>query len=351
MAKCWDGHSKVTDLVWVIAETNRTVAIKPDHPTLVPRKDKFRVRMSNWTDNETIYIEMLVSEGLKGIRLACMSQSDVGQPCNMSGVACKWSRPFKVQYGPQQPFYFEVRSDKPLGKLQVGSSMTGQCVACVGTGGHIMWSVEARGLAYKLFPHSSIVRSIREVGSDSALISAGILQSRVRAPIPTPWPVGEPESLRSPCCGLAIHTHTYTRISIPSDLTMSSCGPVANSTISIKVVMSLTDTTLVCHSFDIFDPSYAFWRDLTMANKTNAIKVSRDTSPDLQIVWYGVAILMLGMLVMLAVKSTERRTNDNLASLPGEGYREDLWSVEPDFCEEMRRSQSVQWHGIINSKL
>ncbi|GFN75529.1 hypothetical protein PoB_000203500 [Plakobranchus ocellatus] len=32
--------------------------------------------------------------------------------------------------------------------------------------------------------------------------------SRLRAPPPTPWPDGGPESLRSPCCGLAIHKKT-----------------------------------------------------------------------------------------------------------------------------------------------
>ncbi|GFO28535.1 hypothetical protein PoB_005504000 [Plakobranchus ocellatus] len=43
------------------------------------------------------------------------------------------------------------------------------------------------------------------VASDFALRSAGTLLSRVRAPPLAPWPDGEPESLRSPCCGLAIH--------------------------------------------------------------------------------------------------------------------------------------------------
>ncbi|GFN98401.1 hypothetical protein PoB_002490700 [Plakobranchus ocellatus] len=42
------------------------------------------------------------------------------------------------------------------------------------------------------------------VASESALRSAGTLLSRVRAPPPAPWPDGEPESLRSPCCLLAI---------------------------------------------------------------------------------------------------------------------------------------------------
>ncbi|GFO38939.1 hypothetical protein PoB_006544400 [Plakobranchus ocellatus] len=40
---------------------------------------------------------------------------------------------------------------------------------------------------------------------ESALRSAGTLLSRVRAPLPAPWPDGGPESLRSPCCGLAIY--------------------------------------------------------------------------------------------------------------------------------------------------
>ncbi|GFN96461.1 hypothetical protein PoB_002296700 [Plakobranchus ocellatus] len=40
--------------------------------------------------------------------------------------------------------------------------------------------------------------------SESALRSAGTLLSRVRAPLPAPWPDGGPKSLRSTCCGLAI---------------------------------------------------------------------------------------------------------------------------------------------------
>ncbi|GFO36313.1 hypothetical protein PoB_006281800, partial [Plakobranchus ocellatus] len=50
---------------------------------------------------------------------------------------------------------------------------------------------------------------VRGVGgtvvSESALRSAGTLLSRVRVPPPAPWPDGGPESLRSPCCGLAIY--------------------------------------------------------------------------------------------------------------------------------------------------
>ncbi|GFO35853.1 hypothetical protein PoB_006235800 [Plakobranchus ocellatus] len=53
---------------------------------------------------------------------------------------------------------------------------------------------------------------LRGVGStvacESALRSAGTLLSRARAPLPAPWPDGGPESLRSPCCGLAIYKKT-----------------------------------------------------------------------------------------------------------------------------------------------
>ncbi|GFO50103.1 hypothetical protein PoB_007660800 [Plakobranchus ocellatus] len=41
------------------------------------------------------------------------------------------------------------------------------------------------------------------VANESALISAGAFLSWVRAPPPAPLPDGRPESLRSPCCGLA----------------------------------------------------------------------------------------------------------------------------------------------------
>ncbi|GFN77709.1 hypothetical protein PoB_000421500 [Plakobranchus ocellatus] len=46
------------------------------------------------------------------------------------------------------------------------------------------------------------------VACESALRSAGTLLSRVRAPLPAPWPDGGPESLRSPCCGLAIYKNS-----------------------------------------------------------------------------------------------------------------------------------------------
>ncbi|GFN98360.1 hypothetical protein PoB_002486600 [Plakobranchus ocellatus] len=44
----------------------------------------------------------------------------------------------------------------------------------------------------------------RTVANESTLRSAGSLMSRVRALPPALWPDGGPESLRSPCCGLAI---------------------------------------------------------------------------------------------------------------------------------------------------
>ncbi|GFN91732.1 hypothetical protein PoB_001823800 [Plakobranchus ocellatus] len=46
------------------------------------------------------------------------------------------------------------------------------------------------------------------VVSKFALRSALTLLSRVRTPPPAPWPDGGPESLRSPCCGLAIRQST-----------------------------------------------------------------------------------------------------------------------------------------------
>ncbi|GFO46195.1 hypothetical protein PoB_007270000 [Plakobranchus ocellatus] len=41
--------------------------------------------------------------------------------------------------------------------------------------------------------------------SESALGSEGTLLSRVQAPLPAPWSDGGPKSLRSPCCGLAMY--------------------------------------------------------------------------------------------------------------------------------------------------
>ncbi|GFO10943.1 hypothetical protein PoB_003744800 [Plakobranchus ocellatus] len=46
------------------------------------------------------------------------------------------------------------------------------------------------------------------VVSELALKSAGALLSRFQAPPPASWPDGEPESLKSLCCGLAIFKKT-----------------------------------------------------------------------------------------------------------------------------------------------
>ncbi|GFO28816.1 hypothetical protein PoB_005532100 [Plakobranchus ocellatus] len=48
------------------------------------------------------------------------------------------------------------------------------------------------------------------VASESALRSAGNLPSRVRALPPTPWPEGRPQSLRSPCCELALYNKSIS---------------------------------------------------------------------------------------------------------------------------------------------
>ncbi|GFN85863.1 hypothetical protein PoB_001236900 [Plakobranchus ocellatus] len=53
------------------------------------------------------------------------------------------------------------------------------------------------------------------VACESALRSAGTLLSRVRAPLPAPWPDGGPESLRSPCCGLAKYKKLNYKTEIP----------------------------------------------------------------------------------------------------------------------------------------
>ncbi|GFO47072.1 hypothetical protein PoB_007357700 [Plakobranchus ocellatus] len=59
------------------------------------------------------------------------------------------------------------------------------------------------------------------VACESALRSAGTLLSRVRAPLPAPWPDGGPESLRSPCCGLAIYKKLNLRPKPENQLTAS----------------------------------------------------------------------------------------------------------------------------------
>ncbi|GFN81155.1 hypothetical protein PoB_000766100 [Plakobranchus ocellatus] len=51
------------------------------------------------------------------------------------------------------------------------------------------------------------------VAGEAGLRSAGTLLSRVRAPPPAPWLDRGPESLRSPCCGLAIYKNQTFRTS------------------------------------------------------------------------------------------------------------------------------------------
>ncbi|GFN79341.1 hypothetical protein PoB_000584700 [Plakobranchus ocellatus] len=59
------------------------------------------------------------------------------------------------------------------------------------------------------------------VACESALRSAGTLLSRVRAPLPAPWPDGGPESLRSRCCGLAMYKNLKLTLEWQSILDLS----------------------------------------------------------------------------------------------------------------------------------
>ncbi|GFO30386.1 hypothetical protein PoB_005689100 [Plakobranchus ocellatus] len=74
---------------------------------------------------------------------------------------------------------------------------------------------------------SSLAR--RGVGStvacESALRYAGTLLSWVRAPLPVPWPGGGPESLRSPCCGLAINKKLKNSNPCTSTSQKGHCSP------------------------------------------------------------------------------------------------------------------------------
>ncbi|GFO01610.1 hypothetical protein PoB_002811500 [Plakobranchus ocellatus] len=60
------------------------------------------------------------------------------------------------------------------------------------------------------------------VDSESALRSAGTLLLRVRAPPSAPRPDGGPESLRSPCCGLAIQTNNQSteKMEVSSEISL-----------------------------------------------------------------------------------------------------------------------------------
>ncbi|GFN78836.1 hypothetical protein PoB_000534200 [Plakobranchus ocellatus] len=62
------------------------------------------------------------------------------------------------------------------------------------------------------------------VDSESALRSAGTLLSRVRAMPPAPWPDGGPESLRSPCCGLATQNRLKTHVLVKAEREKESTG-------------------------------------------------------------------------------------------------------------------------------
>ncbi|GFO27334.1 hypothetical protein PoB_005383900 [Plakobranchus ocellatus] len=68
-----------------------------------------------------------------------------------------------------------------------------------------------------------------KAASESAPRSAGILLSRARAPPPAPpWPDGGSESLRSPCCGLAIYTTIYM-VCCPSSYDKNICLLISSS--------------------------------------------------------------------------------------------------------------------------
>ncbi|GFO29907.1 hypothetical protein PoB_005641200 [Plakobranchus ocellatus] len=70
------------------------------------------------------------------------------------------------------------------------------------------------------------------VASESALRFSGTLLSRVRAPPPAPWPDGGPESLRSPCCGLAIYKNQSLNQAVFANLQgkcLSCRGQLVNS--------------------------------------------------------------------------------------------------------------------------
>ncbi|GFN98829.1 hypothetical protein PoB_002533500 [Plakobranchus ocellatus] len=65
---------------------------------------------------------------------------------------------------------------------------------------------------------------------ESALRSAGTLVSRVRAPLPAPWPDGGPECLRSPCCGLAIYKKLKNSTQVTSGFQNMTLGWLEHTT-------------------------------------------------------------------------------------------------------------------------
>ncbi|GFO16689.1 hypothetical protein PoB_004319400 [Plakobranchus ocellatus] len=74
------------------------------------------------------------------------------------------------------------------------------------------------------------------VACESALRSAGTPLSRVRAPLLVPWPDGGPESLRSPCCGLAIYKKLKNSIHLTQLLLLSPASPVQYLYVILKFV-------------------------------------------------------------------------------------------------------------------
>ncbi|GFO39793.1 hypothetical protein PoB_006629800 [Plakobranchus ocellatus] len=102
---------------------------------------------------------------------------------------------------------------RPRGDMGVSGDMSGAKVGGAGPsldppspGGACGRGLMVGIVAEELCPHPRGVGST--VACESALRSAGTLLSRVRAPLPAPWPDGGPESLRSPCCGLAIYKNS-----------------------------------------------------------------------------------------------------------------------------------------------
>ncbi|GFO29218.1 hypothetical protein PoB_005572300 [Plakobranchus ocellatus] len=78
------------------------------------------------------------------------------------------------------------------------------------------------------------------VASESALTSAGTLLSRVRTPPPAPCPDGGPESLRSPCCVLALHKNqTSSHLMITTALIQSLITYVSNVNLVKRAAFSL----------------------------------------------------------------------------------------------------------------
>ncbi|GFN87753.1 hypothetical protein PoB_001425900 [Plakobranchus ocellatus] len=93
----------------------------------------------------------------------------------------------------------------------------------------LLWC-KARGIDFLVKIHS--LRALFSVNwgvdgtvaSESALGSAGTILWRVRAPLAAPWPDGGPESLRSPCSGLAIYKNETNLSYIFTGETVNDCA-------------------------------------------------------------------------------------------------------------------------------